>query len=389
MGREPDPDFADTQDSSSFSNLSDADSFGGEDSEPEVAPVRVPTTSTKSEQLSLSLDQSASQHGPSYNSMLAWNKRSDSAGVGDDDDDDEEEDDEEPSSDADLSVTKKQARSREPPTGSKEKIRSSSAERSLVRRSNSSSSTRSMTKSSSSRKLNTKDSGDELSSSMHKGVTDRRIKRRDGTGGASELASTVHGDEIPGYSRAPSRRPNRGAPSRAKSGDGAPPPSSRRSSKDELGAATLHGKSSVSRIRSKGRSTLDEGKTKEKEKSKPDRRSMMKRAMSTTNVKRPEEYGPDGNGASTNGLPFESPTPRRAGRRPQRPPRRQLLDLLRENKPVTEKDLADKENRQLLHRLVYEHKLGVSLKDLAKKVKKETKNGVVPPPPKPLLYVEA
>ena len=376
MPREPDPDFADSQgDSSSFSNLSDADSFGGDDSDTEVVTVRV-------DQLSLSLDQSASQHGPSYNSMLAWNKRSDSADIGDDDEDDDEE----------VAAAKKQARAREP-SGSKEKARSASAERSLLRRSGSS---RSVTRSSSiSRtKSSTKESGDELSSSMHKGVTDRRVKRRDGAGGASELASTVHGtDDIPGYARGPSRRTSRGAPNRAKSGDNAAPTSSRRSSKDELGAATLHGKSSVSRIRSKARPSMDEGKSKEKEKekNKPDRRSMMKRAMSTTNVKRPEEYGPSGGSSSSysTSLPFESPTPRRAGRRPQRPPRRHLLDLLRENKPVTEKDLADKENRQLLHRLMYEHKLGVSLKDLAKKVKKETKNGVVSPPPKPLLYVEA
>jgi hypothetical protein len=52
------------------------------------------------------------------------------------------------------------------------------------------------------------------------------------------------------------------------------------------------------------------------------------------------------------------------------PPRRDLLVLLREQKPVTQADVLDTENRRLLHFLMYEHKMGMSVKDLQKKVRK-------------------
>ena len=65
-----------------------------------------------------------------------------------------------------------------------------------------------------------------------------------------------------------------------------------------------------------------------------------------------------------------------------------LADYLGQ-KEVKEKDLADAENRKVLSFLMLEHKLGISLSELARTVKKETKDGVVPARPKPELYVEA
>jgi hypothetical protein len=54
------------------------------------------------------------------------------------------------------------------------------------------------------------------------------------------------------------------------------------------------------------------------------------------------------------------------------------LILLREQKTVTQKDLTDKENRRLLHFLIYEHKMGVSLTELEKSVRKEKEDGIEP-----------
>lgn len=171
---------------------------------------------------------------------------------------------------------------------------------------------------------------------------------------------------------------------------------------DDLGATTLHGKSSVSRIRSQRRSSLgnkessgDSGGSSSNHKEsggssnrrKGDRRSMMTRAMSTTNVKRPEEYANMGGGSQDdNTIPAEpQDPPRRAGRRPQR----DLITLLRENKEVTQKDMMDRGNRSALHYLMFESKLEVSLEELSKTVRNETSDGTVPRPPKPELYVEA
>jgi len=50
------------------------------------------------------------------------------------------------------------------------------------------------------------------------------------------------------------------------------------------------------------------------------------------------------------------------------PPRRDLLVLLREQKTVQPADLMDKENRRLLHFLAFEHKMGISFKELRRSV---------------------
>lgn len=129
---------------------------------------------------------------------------------------------------------------------------------------------------------------------------------------------------------------------------------------------------------------------------------MMKRAMSTANVKRPEEYHGGSRGAVSSlgdaHDPASMPEPedtaleRRSSRHPKRNQtenHRDILVLFREQKEITKKDLISKENRQILHYLMYENKLNLSLQELAKTVRKETKDGVVPKPPKPELYVEA
>ena len=50
------------------------------------------------------------------------------------------------------------------------------------------------------------------------------------------------------------------------------------------------------------------------------------------------------------------------------PPRRDLLVLLREQKTVQPTDMMDKENRRLLHFLAFEHKMGISFKELRRSV---------------------
>ena len=116
-----------------------------------------------------------------------------------------------------------------------------------------------------------------------------------------------------------------------------------RTGRGDLGAATLHGNSAVSRIRSGSKSTrnLDSylgagsgttsgsnsqisrdgpdaidpnNKTASgSNSSKPDRRAQMKRAMSRENVKRPEEYA-----KATNTHAVHEPEARRGGRRPSK-----------------------------------------------------------------------
>lgn len=213
-------------------------------------------------------------------------------------------------------------------------------------------------------------------------ATERRKSRR------TELsAATVHGSaDNNAYSKGPTRRSTRGTTmtSRNKSGDGMMEiRGASRGNKDELGTATLHGKSSISRIRKERRGSLDsKNSTGSVRRAKPDRRSMMKRAMSTTNVKRPEEYA----NALTGEQGEESP--RRRGQRKPEPPRRDIMMLLREQKEVTERDVADRDNRRTLHQLMLEAKLGISLKELAKSVKQEIMDGCVPSRPVPSLYIE-
>lgn len=231
-----------------------------------------------------------------------------------------------------------------------------------------------------------REENDEVASTSHS-QSGRRKPRRSKSSDLS--AATMHGASASAY-RGGSRRSSR-APARVKSNDHMEVRGSR-SSRDELGAATLHGKSSISRIRKERRSSLSESNSSSRSGSrrgKPDRRSMMKRAMSTANVKQPEEYHGGGRGptGSLGGAAELNSPGRHRQKRPE--PRRDIMVLLREQKDVTEKDLADRENRKVLSCLMLEHKLGISLKELSRTVRKETKDGIVPSPPKPELYVEA
>ena len=63
--------------------------------------------------------------------------------------------------------------------------------------------------------------------------------------------------------------------------------------------------------------------------------------------------------------------------------RRDLLVLLREQQTVTGKDLLDRENRRLLHFLMYEHKIGISMPELQHHIR----SSPLAEEPRP-LYVE-
>lgn len=263
---------------------------------------------------------------------------------------------------------------------------------------------------------------DELSSSCHGDIEKQRpsTAKRSSARKNDLSAATFHGPTSSAPRPGPSslRRP---LPPRTKSSDGAEFGST-------LGAATLHGGSSVSRIRSGKRRTSS---TASKPPIKPatgERRGVLKRAMSIRNVKRPEEYVDESSARRKNsgrermhlqrsassrtvtrsdsgGEPMEvdeaAPAAAQAAPRRRRstsveglrrqtstgsdkmtptrqPPsrtnsvqRRDLLVLLREQKQVDQNDLLDKENRRLLHFLMYEHKMGISLSELQKSIRKE------------------
>jgi hypothetical protein len=196
--------------------------------------------------------------------------------------------------------------------------------------------------------------------------------------------------------------------------------------RDDLGAATLHGSADVSRVRSKKLNVKDSIKSTKAVKG--DRRSQMKRAMSRENVKPPEEYGPNTTSVTktqtqksiAGGLYGNSPEPRRGRRRPvksdrdsehedsdferiidqsedgssegsfaedevvvqkQQPKasaattqrkksvsqslqRRDILSLLRDKKKIQVSDMKDRDNRRILHFLIYQHSLNVDLTEL-------------------------
>jgi hypothetical protein len=72
------------------------------------------------------------------------------------------------------------------------------------------------------------------------------------------------------------------------------------------------------------------------------------------------------------------------------PVRRDLRDLLRDKVAATMDDFGSKENRRLLHFLIYEHKLGVSIKELKATIAEELADNpekILCRPPLP-LYVE-
>ena len=93
------------------------------------------------------------------------------------------------------------------------------------------------------------------------------------------------------------------------------------------------------------------------------------RSKSSSQSRRSDESDSDGSaGADPEGKRRVKPTRSSSARATPEEPRRDLLVLLREQKTVQPSDLMDKENRRLLHFLAYEHKMGISLKELRRSV---------------------
>lgn len=164
---------------------------------------------------------------------------------------------------------------------------------------------------------------------------------------------------------------------------------------DELGATTLHGKSSVSRIR----------KTKKKPEPAPSRRrNPIKRAMSTDNVAAPEESTIGRRGGRRNRQPVQQPknveevsdddsvnsSDDSFAADEESQPQRDLLTLLKDNATMEPSDFF-RENRKVLHFLIYKHKLGLDAVSLQAKVDRDFANCGGRPIPRPALplYVEA
>ena len=244
----------------------------------------------------------------------------------------------------------------------------------------------------------------------------------------------------------------KGPPSRHLSSDNLEPHYHTGARRDDLGAATLHGSSDVSRVRSM--KLAEKESTKSTKLVKGDRRSQMKRAMSRENVKPPEEYGPNTvamtkshsqKSVAVGGLYGKSPEPRRGRRKPVKsereiehdessefdrivdhsddgssegsfaeddvvvqkqpkaPPniqrkktvsqssqRRDILSLLRDKKKIQVSDMKDRDNRRILHFLIYQHSLNIDLTELQASVDNDIAiNGSAAlfRPPLP-LYVE-
>ena len=361
-----------------------------------------PTTSSKHKDSSQQL--SATTHGSSYNKLLSWNRK----GKQDADESETNPSTEEQTiafprrasirRDKDENASHESIGSSHSSMGSRSSLGSGSgrARRSSVER-----------RSSLERRSTTKRAEQNEENAPTRGVDSRATRRsslsKRGSSSSSShhnnndlSAATCHGT-ADGYSRRSSRS-SRNGPSRTKSGDSMEV-RGRSSRGDELGAATLHGKSSISRIREKRRTSLSGGtshtsssnttsKSSSSSSRKADRRANMKRGMSTTNVRGPEEYHGANRGAVSGLGPELENRPRRGSRRPKPEPR-DLITLFREKKEVTHRDLADKDNRQIFHCLMLEHRLNVSLEELSKTVRKESKHGLIVERPKPELYVEA
>lgn len=275
---------------------------------------------------------------------------------------------------------------------------------------------------------------DELAVSCHAGIETRTAAKppKKSSRRSKDDSGDTSGDAEPS---APSRRgpPSRVPPRRTRTGDGL---------------------EDLSRHRANGRDELEKRERPRRKPPKPtDRRSLMTRAMSTQNVKKPEDYGPRATGgaaaagggddlgssthstterhkasarrrmssqrsASQRSLNKESKSrsrepesdseeevddeedkapERKLTRQPSRrvrgtssrapEPKRDLLILLRDQKTVVQKDLKDKENRRLLHFLIYEHKMGVSLAGLEKSIRQEKEDGIEPDR-RQRLYIE-
>lgn len=178
---------------------------------------------------------------------------------------------------------------------------------------------------------------------------------------------------------------------------------------NDLGASTLHGKSSVSRIRGVSRT-----RSSSNSKRGSSTRAPLKRAMSNDNVLPPEagagetvrrgrrrpakavaqeelqhqpsddddSFAEDEEDETVGQISPLKPSSRRPTKQ-----RRDLLVLLREKKTVQLNDFCEcRDNRRVLHFLLYQHKLGVDLEDLQVQVDKA--GGTPVPRPIPPLYVE-
>ncbi|GKY94364.1 hypothetical protein MPSEU_000402300 [Mayamaea pseudoterrestris] len=261
---------------------------------------------------------------------------------------------------------------------------------------------------------------DELSASCHGNLESNRTRKR-ASARKDELASTVHVDTSASASR--SKGPGsagRHVP-RTKSFDGTELGSGPR---QDLGT-TVHGSSQISRIRSGGkRQDNANSSSRRSSATKQDpRRGVLKRAMSTRNVKPPEDYAQGLDSSSSRHtttrasgrfrmqrgssvrqvVPPEQPSrPVEDGSRPRLrraqssssvtlPRRRDLLVLVREKKKVTKADLLDKENRRLLHFLMYEHKMGIPHAILLQQCQSEQASGsqLVRKMDYPTLFIDA
>ena len=78
----------------------------------------------------------------------------------------------------------------------------------------------------------------------------------------------------------------------------------------------------------------------------------------------------EGDGKSGNALSSSTNDGGKSSRRSSRE-RRDLMVLLREKKSIQPVDLMDKENRKMLHFLMYEHKMGISQDELQQRIRKE------------------
>jgi hypothetical protein len=143
---------------------------------------------------------------------------------------------------------------------------------------------------------------------------------------------------------------------------------------DELVASSAH--CSTSKSKTSGRRKMLLQRTESQRSLSKDRKPRSSRSRSNSDSESEPEFAEE----KKDTTPSE---PRKTSRRRststrKTEARRDLLILLREQKTVTQKDLTDKENRRLLHFLIYEHKMGVSLTELEKSVRKEKEDGIEP-----------
>jgi hypothetical protein len=151
-------------------------------------------------------------------------------------------------------------------------------------------------------------------------------------------------------------------------------PSGRSGGGDEPASGSTH---TSSRKTSGRRRMLMQRTASQRSLSKEDKSTSKSRATSDSEESEPE-FAEDKNYATPSEPAKERKATRRRGTTRTTETRRDLLILLREQKTVTQKDLTDKENRRLLHFLIYEHKMGVSLTELEKSVRKEKEDGIEP-----------